>query len=500
MKIKKINPKKIPPYVFWILKQFKKNQHEAFIVGGCVRDLFLEREAKDWDITTNALPEKIISIFENEGMKVVYKNHFGTVTVIDTSKKEDELRSVEITPFRIEGKYQDARHPEKIQFSQSIHEDLKRRDFTINAIAYDPIQDIFVDDYSGIEDIKKGIIRTVGKAKDRFGEDALRMMRAVRFASQLGFFIEEKTMGGIKENAALLKKISKERIRDEFTKIVDAPYAKDGIESLKNLSLLDQFIPELLENVGIEQGGSHKFDVWNHLLYSLEHASKKDYPLHVKFAALFHDIGKARTRKKGEKKEWTFYGHEQIGAQMTKKILERLRFPKDFSKKVVTLVRYHMFFSDPDTITLSAVRRIIQNVGKELIWDLIKLRISDRVGMGRPKEEPYRLRKYEAMIEEALHDPISVKMLHIDGNILMNKLNIQAGPKIGWILYTLLEEVLENPKKNEKSYLLNRAKELSHLPESELQLLGEKGKEKKEKEEEDILEKMYRKYHVDYKK
>jgi len=269
---------------------------------------------------------------------------------------------------------------------------------------------------------------------------------------------------------------------------------------LRIFGFLKEFIPELLEGVGMEQGGTHAFDVWTHLVKSLEHATKKNYPLHVKLAALFHDIGKPRSRRlangRGTKK-WTFYGHEVIGAKMTEKILKRLKFPKELSEKVVKLVRYHMFFSDPDAITLSAVRRMVRNVGKEMIWDLIDLRTCDRIGTGRPKEQPYRLRKYQAMIEEVLRDPISVKMLKINGDIMINEMGFSPGPKMGWILHALLEEVLDDPQKNTRAYLEKRAKEMYTLPDEELKKLGEAGKEKKEVLDTQEIKKLHRKHKVD---
>ena len=492
---------KIPQHILWVLEQIQNAGFEAFIVGGCVRDLFLEREPNDWDVTTNAKPEEIIAIFEKTTMRVVYENNFGTVAIINKElDKNDGSYAVEITPYRSEGIYTDARHPDSVSFSNSIHEDVKRRDFTINAMAYDPLNNILIDDFQGKEDLEKKLIRTVRNPEERFDEDILRIMRAVRFSAQLGFFIEEGTARALRARAQKLPLISQERIRDEFLKIVDAPYAKDGMEMLRIFGFLEEFIPELLEGVGMEQGGTHAFDVWTHLVKSLEHATKKNYPLHVKLAALFHDIGKPRSRRlangRGTKK-WTFYGHEVIGAKMTEKILKRLKFPKELSEKVVKLVRYHMFFSDPDAITLSAVRRMVRNVGKEMIWDLIDLRTCDRIGTGRPKEQPYRLRKYQAMIEEVLRDPISVKMLKINGDIMINEMGFSPGPKMGWILHALLEEVLDDPQKNTRAYLEKRAKEMYTLPDEELKKLGEAGKEKKEVLDTQEIKKLHRKHKVD---
>ncbi len=492
----------IPEYILSLIRTLQDAGYEAYLVGGCVRDLMLGRKAQDWDITTNAKPEEIIRVFEEKGLRTIYENNFGTVSVVDKERKErgEEVWESEITPYRTEFGYADGRHPDTVSFSDSLEEDLKRRDFTINAMAYDPIHGELVDLYGGQEDLEKKVIRTVGNPEERFGEDALRIMRAVRFASQLGFFIEENTASALRSFAPRLEKISRERIRDEFLKLVDAPYARDGLEMMRAFRLLEHTIPELLETVGVEQGGIHRYDVWTHLLKSLEYATQEGYPLHIKLAALFHDIGKPRSRRPANgrgTKEWTFYGHEVIGAKMTEKILSRLRVPNELKEKVVTLVRYHMFFSDPDAITLSAVRRLLSRVGEELIWDLIALRKCDRIGTGRPKAEPYRLRKYEAMIEEVLRDPISVKMLKINGDIMIQEMGMQPGPRMGWILHALLEEVLDDPQKNTREYLEARVRELDALPDEELRALGEAGKEKKEELDEAEVKNLHRKYRVD---
>ena len=497
----KISQNSIPSYPLWVLKTMHDAGFEAFLVGGCVRDLFLGRDAKDWDITTNALPEQIISLFEGKGMKTIYENPFGTVEVLDKERRDrgENIFSVEITPYRRESVYSDKRHPDSVSFSQHIEDDLQRRDFTVNAMAYDPHRDTLVDLYGGQEDLRKRIIRTVGDPSERFLEDVLRILRAVRFSAQLGFFIEEKTAEALRKFSSQLPHISQERIRDEFTKLVDAEHAKDGMEMLRAFGLLEHIVPELLESVGVKQGGIHRFDVWTHLVKSLEFATQEKYPLHVKFAALFHDIGKPASRRPAQgkgTKEWTFYGHEVIGAKMTDRILKRLRYSNEFREKVVKLVRYHMFFSDPESITLSAVRRLLRNVGEELIWDLIRLRKCDRIGTGRPKAEPYRLRKYEAMIEQVLRDPISVKMLKINGDIMLGEMGMKPGPRIGWILHALLEEVLDDPEKNTPEYLKQRTRALDALNDEQLRELGEAGKRKERELEEEELRKLNRKYHV----
>lgn len=490
----------LPSSIIWTLEQLKNRGYEAYVVGGSIRDCLLNKEPKDWDITTNATPQQIIDSFEGTDKKVVYENNFGTVAVINKALEvSDPCYEVEITPYRTEGKYSDHRRPDEVVFAETLKEDLSRRDFSMNALAYDPFEDTLVDLYEGKQSLEQKIITTVGSASVRFEEDALRIMRAIRFSAQLGFTLDPKVLEAISSKAHTLVHVSQERKRDELLKIFDAPYAKDAFEVMHKLGVLKEVIPELEEGIDCEQGGIHKFDVWTHLLKSLEHATNKNYPLHIKIAALFHDIGKPATRRKANgrgSKEWTFYGHEVVGARISKNIMKRLKFPKHLSEPIEKLVRYHMFFSDPDSITLSAVRRMVKNVGKDLIWDLMDLRTCDRIGTGRPKEKPYRLRKYHAMIEEVLRDPISVSMLKINGDIMIKEMGIQPGKRMGWILHALLEEVLDDPKRNTQEYLKKRVHDLDVLSDKELQELGEAGKEKKEEEEYKEVKKLHRKHKV----
>ena len=465
----------------------------AYLVGGCVRDSLIGREPKDWDITTNAKPEEIIPLFT----KTVYENKFGTVTVVNEEVGDEKLKNVEITPFRTEAEYSDRRHPDEVKFSDKLEDDLSRRDFTINALAYDPEAGELIDLYGGIKDINDHTLRTVGKADERLTEDALRMLRAIRFASELRFTCNNELLESISRNNTLIKEISAERVRDELVKIIDSPEPMAGLILSHKTGLLRHILPELEASIGVEQKGEHIYDVWEHTLRALQHAADKGYPLHVKLAALLHDIGKPKTRRKGLKgKEYTFYGHEVVGERIVINIMARLKFPNKLADLVVNMVRNHMFFADPDKITLSAVRRVIANVGPENIWDLMNLRICDRIGMGRPKEEPYRLRKYESMIEEALRAPTSVGMLKIDGKRVMKVTHETPGPKIGYILNALLEETLENPDINNETFLMKRAGELVKLSGNELKDLAERGKNKKEEVEQGELKKIRAKYRV----
>jgi len=483
----------IPKEILQITEVLENAGFEAYIVGGCVRDLLINKTPKDWDITTNAKPEDIKRLFEN----TFYNNDYGTVGVVNENTKEESLKVVEVTPYRLESEYSDARRPDYVEFSDSIEHDLHRRDFTINAMARSVSKRHLIDLYKGQEDLKKGIVRAVGDPDIRFGEDALRILRAIRISAELGFKIEEKTKNSIKKDAKMLEKIAKERIRDEFVRIIMSDRPMEAIELTRELGVLQFIAPELEEGIGIEQNKAHAFTVWEHSLRAIKYSADKKYPLEIRLSALFHDIGKPATRRwSSEKNDWTFHGHDVVGEKMTKKILERLKFSKKQIEKIVKLVRWHLFFSDTEQITLSAVRRMVRNVGEENIWGLMDVRESDRIGMGRPKANPYRLRKYKSMVEEALRDPISVKMLKIDGDKIMEVIQETPGPKIGYILHAILEEVLENPKLNTIEELENMAKKLAKLNENELKKLGEKGKLKKDKLEEKEIENLRDKHWV----
>jgi len=500
--MKHINKENIPLYILDTLKSLKNKGFEAYIVGGCVRDLLLEKDPKDWDITTNANPDQIQNCFS----KTVYENSFGTVAVVIENNEEnsryfsiseDKNIIIEITPYRTEGAYSDGRHPDRIVFGSSLEEDLQRRDFTINAIAYDPINDILKDIFGGVNDIDKKIIKTVGEATDRFKEDSLRVLRAIRLAVQLNFTVSHETLEGIISAKNGLSRVSNERIRDEFIKIVESPNPAFAIGFMQKTDILKYICPEIEEGINCRQGGAHKYDVFDHLVQALQHAADKNWPLDIRLSALFHDIGKPRTKREyGDNRKPTFYGHEVVGSKMTKKILENLKFSRETIDKVVKMVRYHMFFSDTEQITLSAVRRMVSNVGPENIWDLMKVRECDRVGMSKT-EAPYRLRKYHAMIEEVLRDPISVKQLKINGDYMIKELHVKPGKRMGWILHALLEEVLEDPAKNDIDYLVKRIKDMENLNDTELKALGESGKNKMDELEEIEREELNKKYRVD---
>jgi tRNA nucleotidyltransferase (CCA-adding enzyme) len=482
----------IPKEVTSVANALREAGFEAYLVGGCVRDLFLGRTPKDWDITTNAKPEDIQRVFPDS----YYTNDFGTVGV--KNETEDErLKVIEVTPYRTESGYSNKRHPDSVAFGDNLEEDLARRDFTINAIAYDDAKGLLIDPYNGQKDIELKVLRTVGVPEERFEEDTLRLMRAVRLVAELNFAMDADTASAIKEKAANLKHISMERIHDEFVRIINSDQPMMALVLAQQLGILEYIAPDLTRGIGIDQNQAHSYDVFGHLLRAVQHAADKGWDFDVRLAALFHDVSKPETRRwSEEKKDWTFHGHEVVGSRVTKKALENLKFSRETIEKVTKLVRWHMFFSDPDQITLSAVRRMINNVGEENIWDLLNLRICDRIGTGRPKEQPFRFRKYKAMVEEALRDPISVTMLKIDGTQLMDKFHVKPGPTIGWTLNALLEEVLDDSNLNNEEYLQGRAKELIDLPQEELMKLGESGKKKREEKEEEELQKILENNHV----
>ncbi len=489
----------IPKEVMMVLAVLQNAGFEAFLVGGCVRDLIIGTKPKDYDVTTNATPEQIIALFP----KTFYENSYGTVGVVTCGEEnlpicsDETVKIVEVTPYRLETTYSDNRHPDQVIWSKDIEDDLKRRDLTINAIAYNPVTGELVDPFSGAEDIKDKIIRTVGSGDVRFNEDALRLMRAIRLASQLDFDIHPVTRESIERNAHLLKNISTERIRDEFVKLIMTDFPMRGFMIMKDVGLLEYIVPELERGIGIEQNQAHKYDVWEHNLRTLQHSADKKWPLHVRLSAIFHDISKPETRRfSKEKSDYTFYGHDVVGGRVTREIMERLKFPKEMIEKVSMFVRWHMFFSDTEQITLSAVRRLITNVGKENIWDLIDLRICDRIGTGRPKEEPYRLRMYESMVEQALQDPVSLKMLKTDGKRIMEVTKESAGPKVGYVLHALFDEVLEEPSRNTEEYLDNRAVELMKMSVDELKALGERGKKEMEEKNIEMVQEIKKQFKV----
>ncbi|MDO8524747.1 MAG: HD domain-containing protein [bacterium] len=471
----------IPKEIKQTLKILQKADYEAYIVGGCVRDLLRDVLPNDWDLTTNAKPEEIQEVFNLAGFKTFYENPFGTVSVLTGSEKES-LKEVEITPFRTESKYSDKRHPDAVKFVDTLEQDLARRDFTVNALAIGIRNQEsgfnIIDLFNGQEDLKNKIIRAVGEPAERFGEDALRMIRAVRFAVCLDekpWGIEERTFQAIAKNATLLGHIAKERIRDELIKIIMSKNGAKGIELLREFGLLLYIIPELLEGYGIDQSKHHIYEIYQHNVLSLEYACKKNYSFEVRMASLLHDIAKPRT-KQGEGANASFHGHEIIGAKMAKKILENLRFPRKDIEKITKLIRYHLFYYNAGEVGEASVRRLVRNVGPELIEELLQVRMCDRIGSGVPKAEPYKLRHLKYLFEKVAKDPISPKMLKVNGQIIMETLQIKPGPKVGQILSIVLSYVLSDPAKNNQKFLLAEIKKLGALTDQKIAKLAQSAK------------------------
>lgn len=521
----------LPQEVKLILETLQGAGFEAFAVGGCVRDLLLERAPKDWDVTTNATPEEIQKLFP----KNFYTNRFGTVTVLtkthpypplsgrelgenhppDKGEKEG-VSEVEVTTYRVDMGYTDARHPDEVKFTTKLEDDLARRDFTVNAMAAVPsneqrvmgneyaatIDELhIIDPFGGIKDLHSKVIRAVGDPKERFAEDALRLMRAVRLACELGFEIEGEihpspegisTFAAIKASVAAIQKVSHERIRDELIKIVMSEQPERGMNLLLETGLLPHILPELMEGVGVTQNKHHIYTVFEHNVKSLQFAAKYGYPLHIRLAALLHDIGKPKT-KRPEGNDFTFHAHEFVGARMAESALKRLRFPSELVEQVRHLVRYHMFYYDVGKVTEAGARRLLRRVdGMEKFQDLVKLRIAERKGSGVPKAEPYRLRHLQFLIEKASAEPITVGQLKIKGGDLVKELKMTPGPAFGGILNALLAEVLDDPAKNDREYLLKRAAELKDKDPTELKKLGEAAVEEAEKEREEDIRRRYR--------
>lgn len=443
----------IPDYVLKIIKLLHRNGYQAWIVGGSIRDLIIGKTAYDYDIATDAIPEKIMTIAKRAlptGIK------HGTVTVLT------EKNPVEVTTFRNDGKYSDGRRPDSVRYASTIQEDLSRRDFTINGIAYNPISQELVDPYGGREDLKAKMIRTIGNPIERFSEDGLRPYRACRFAAQLGFSIERNTFEAISKTLGISSSVSVERVREEFVKILLSEKPSIGIELLRESGLLKLFLPELLEGLEVKQNKYHRYDIYYHNLYSCD-AAEVNYQIRI--ASLFHDIGKFHAKReieeRGRGKKSVFYNHEIIGAAITRKILKRLKFSNNDIKLITHLIRNHMFhytnqWSD------GAVRRFIRKVGLENLESLFELRKADRIGNGLKQGESNSVKRLKDRIKKVIEDEnaITVKDLAVNGYDIMEEFNLKPGPIIGKVLNSLLEKILDDPEKNTRDTLIAIAREV----------------------------------------
>ncbi|MFA6422099.1 MAG: HD domain-containing protein [Candidatus Buchananbacteria bacterium] len=456
-------------FVQKIIVRFAKA--EIYLVGGAVRDLILEKETKDFDFVIAKVDAKELEKFlATLGEVNLVGKSFGVYKFVP---KDFKIEAFDIALPRTEhagmsGGYKDF----EIQSNKDlpITEDLARRDFTINALAWDLKNQKIIDEFNGLKDLDKRIIKAIGEPEQRFQEDYSRMLRAIRFFCQLNFEIEKDTLETIKLKADKISQISSERICDEFTKIIMSNKAEDGIRLMQKIGLLKILIPELERGVGMEQNKAHIYDIFEHSVRALGVAAEKNFKLEIRLAALFHDIGKPVT-KEGDGPDSTFYNHDLVGAKLVKTILRRLNFSNEIINSVYHLVRYHMFYYALDTVSDAGVRRLLHRLGPENIDDFINVRICDRLGMGRPKAKPWKLIQLERRFKEVQLEPITPKMLKMNGTELMELLEIKPGPRVGMILNALLGEVLEDPKKNEKEYLNKRTIELNKLTDEELKKL-----------------------------
>jgi len=449
----------VPGEVRELCQRLKEAGHRSWLVGGCVRDELLREEGSaedashrgDWDIATSARPEQVQKLFR----RVIPTGiQHGTVTVLMRDGQ------YEVTTLRGETTYSDGRRPDAVYFVDDIKDDLARRDFTINAIAYDVLEDRLIDPFDGAQDLAKRLLRAVGVASERFAEDGLRVLRGARFAATLELEIEPSTAQAIQPSLDSYRKVSAERIRDEWLKTMKAKKPSRAFELMKNHGILAVTAPEMLESVGCEQNKYHAFDVWGHAMSCLDSAPRAAV---LRVAALLHDIGKPRSRAFSDKtNDYTFYEHERIGAEMVEPLLSRLRFSNEERQHIVALVRHHLICYD-SSWSDAAVRRWIRRVTPELVPDLYLLNEADVRGKGRDASPDLEaLSALKAHVERILAAgaAFSAKDLAIDGRVLMQELGMKPGPDLGRILKALLDEVVDDPSKNQRDVLLERARAL----------------------------------------
>jgi len=450
-----------------LVKRFKDNGFDCYLVGGSVRDLILDHELYDYDFATNAKPEEVMKLFRRvipTGIK------HGTVSVLKNN------RTFEVTTYRADGKYVDGRRPESVSFSDTITEDVLRRDFTINGLAYDIFNEEVLDYVGGLEDLRKGIIRTIGDPIARFSEDGLRTYRACRFAAKLGFEIEQATFDAIGQCLDVAQKVAAERVRDELNKLLETEKPSTGIEYLRKTGLLRLFLPELADCYEVDQNKYHVHDVYYHSIYSCD-AGPREEPL-LRLSALLHDVGKVSAKGIGDDGEGTFYNHEVIGARMVRRIMKRLKYSNEELARVNNLVINHMFHYTDDW-TDGAVRRFMRKVGVENLTDLFTLRMADRKGNGSREGLPAPIRILQSRIAKAIEEEnaITVRDLQLNGHDLMSTFGLNPGPAIGRILNELLEIVLDDPELNTRESLMDLASGIyREIPEDELRQTRTRGK------------------------
>ncbi len=433
---------------------FKDNGFNLYIVGGAVRDYFLKIENDDYDFATDATPQEVISIFKTT---IPTGIQHGTVTV------RFKKNSYEVTTFRCDGDYIDGRRPQSVEFIRNLDEDLKRRDFSINALAANAFTGEIIDKHEGLIDLKNKLIKAIGKPEDRFEEDGLRIMRACRFASKLDFEVEEKTQQAMLLKSDKIKSVSWERIQVELFKLLNGKSPVKGLKLLEKSNILTFILPELIKLKGINQGGYHKDDAFEHTLSCVQAAADFNYPLDVRLAALFHDIGKADTQEEDPNRmsmytkiSYSFYNHETVGANLTKQILTRLKASNQRIEHVSNLVKNHMF-NYVYTWGDGAVKRFINRVGIENIEELFMLRMCDQKATFN-KASWNSVEELEKRIKKIIktNEALSIKDLKINGNDLV-ELGIKKGPLFSQILNYLLNAVLDDPNLNKRDKLLEIA-------------------------------------------
>lgn len=448
----------LPPEIASFLAKFSDKTYEVFVVGGAVRDVIQNTSVSDWDFATNAKPEEIQSIFPDS----YYNNTYGTVTV--KWPAGDKVLLLEVTSYRKEGSYEDGRHPNEVVWAEKIEDDLARRDFTINAMAFNG--KMLIDPYNGAKDLQDRVIRAVGDPNKRFAEDALRLLRAVRFAAQLGFVIEPNTREAIKNNAQKITQVSWERISEEFLKIMSSDHPAEGVLFLKNTNLLHYILPEVEKCFAIPQKSPkrhHIYDVGTHLVMSLKNCNSSN-PI-TRFATLIHDIGKERTFRRDSRSGLiTFYNHEVVGEKMAEDIANRFRLSNVDKELLIKLVANHQFVVSEE-LTDNAIRRFIRNVGKGNLEEMFSLRRADRLG-GAASETSWRTELFKKRVAELLIEPFTVKDLKVDGNDVMKVLNIKPSRKVGDVLDTLFDKVMNKEIANDREILLERIKDFSNESQS----------------------------------
>lgn len=440
-----VPPNSVPPPVLELCRKLQDAGHRAWVVGGSLRDTLLGRSPQDWDLATSALPQQVMRVFK----RVVPTGiQHGTVTVLWNDVP------YELTTLRGEGAYSDSRRPDEVFFVQSIDDDLARRDFTVNAIAYDPLEDRLIDPFGGLEDLQRGHLRTVGRAEERFGEDGLRVLRAARFVATLGFDLDPSTEAAIPNALAAFAKVSRERVRDEWLKAMRAPRPSRAFEVMRRTGILGVSCPVLMEQVGCEQNKYHAYDVWNHSMACLD-ASEPE-PLQ-RMAAVLHDLGKPRTRARSDKTDdFTFYNHETVGADIADEWLRDYRFSNEERTRIVHLVRNHLICYSSEW-TDAAVRRFVKRIGLDHVDALLRLGRADALGKGRPVEsELAALEELKQRIQDSVQRgaAFGTRDLAVSGRDVMTQLGVPPGPIVGKVLERLLERVLEDPSLNQRDALL----------------------------------------------